>query len=279
MAFKSIGALLPVGALALGLVFSFNAGAVTPSSSTVVVTPTNTQGWSTSDTRPGGSVTFVSDSSAPGSPSNGALKLTTDATTTSKAQYIHTTSTPIADVTELSYSTKQNSASFVGGDASYQFLVDLNGGTLADGGFTTFVYEPYENGVVTPNVWQSWDVDAGQFWSSRNFSEGSCMTVAGFGGAPFYTLSQIKAMCPDAVAVGFGVNIGSNNPSYDVEADLVNFNGTAYNFEPFATPGSKDECKKDGWMVLADENGQPYKNQGQCVADVASSENSKINRQ
>lgn len=239
--------------------------AASAANSQVVVTPTNTQGWSTADTRPGGAVNFVADSTAPGDPHNGALQLTTDNTTTSKAQYLHDTNTPLADVNSLSYSTKQNSASFAEGDASYQLLVDLNG--AAAGGFTTFVYEPYENGVVTPGAWQSWDVAAGQLWSSRSFSDGgSCTVVAGGGGAPFYNLSTLKTTCPDAVAVGFGVNIGSNNPSYDVEADLVNFNDTTYNFEPFATPTNKDACKKDGYKDLTDQNGQPFKNQGQCVS-------------
>jgi hypothetical protein len=239
--------------------------AASAANSQVVVTPTNTQGWSTADTRPGGAVNFVADSTAPGDPHNGALQLTTDNTTTSKAQYLHDTNTPLADVNSLSYSTKQNSASFAEGDASYQLLVDLNG--AAAGGFTTFVYEPYENGVVTPGAWQSWDVAAGQLWSSRSFSDGgSCTVVAGGGGAPFYNLSTLTTTCPDAVAVGFGVNIGSNNPSYDVEADLVNFNDTTYNFEPFATPTNKDACKKDGYKDLTDQNGQPFKNQGQCVS-------------
>lgn len=35
-------------------------------------------------------------------------------------------------------------------------------------------------------------------------------------------------------------------------------------------PTSKDQCKKDGWMSLGDSNGNPFKNQGQCVAFVSS---------
>jgi hypothetical protein len=232
--------------------------------SQVVVTPANTQGWSTADTRPGGAVNFISDNTAPGTPHYGALQLTTDATTSAKAQYLHDANTALADVNELSYSTKQNSSSFISADPSYQLLVDINGS--AAGGFTTLVYEPYENGVVTPGVWQSWDVDSGQFWSSRTVADGTCVLAAGAGGAPFYTLTQLKATCPNAVVVGFGVNIGSFNPSYDVETDLVNFNGTTYNFEPFQTPSDKDACKKDGWMSLTDQNGQAFKNQGQCVS-------------
>jgi hypothetical protein len=250
-----------VAGLTVALAMPLAAGAA---ASQVVVTSDDTQGWSTADTRPGGEVKFITDSTAPGDPDKGALQLKTDATTTAKAQYLHEANTPLANVNDLSYSTKQNSASFAEGDASYQLLVDLNG--AAAGGFTTFVYEPYENGVVTPGVWQSWDVDSGQFWSSRSFTDGTCAVTAGGGGAPFYTLAGLKAICPQAVVKGFGVNIGSNNPGYDVEADLVNFNGTTYNFEPFKTPADKDDCKKDGYKTLTDQNGQPFKNQGQCVS-------------
>jgi hypothetical protein len=246
--------------------FSMPAGTAVQNS-TIIVTPTNTQGWSTADTRTGGAVNFVVDSSAPGSPHIGALQLTTDATTTSKAQYMHLANTPLSNVGTLSYYTKQTSASFVGGDPSYQLAVWLDG---TSAGFTTFVYEPYENGTVIPGVWQSWDVDAGQMWSSRTVNAGgACTVAAGGGGAPFYTLAALKTACPNAVVVGFGVNIGSNNPSYNVEADLVNFNGTTYNFEPYVVATDKDACKNGGWMNLADSNGKSFKNQGDCVSYVA----------
>lgn len=230
----------------------------------VVVTPTNTQGWSTADTRPGGAVGFVSDSTAPSGV--GALQLTTDLTTTAKAQYMHEATTALSAVTDLSYWTKQNSAVFPGGDPSYQLAVFLNGGTS---GFTTFVYEPYENGVVVPGTWQSWDVDQGMFWSSRSVTCSNGNVIAGGGGAPFYTLSQINTLCPGAVVAGFGVNIGSNNPGYDVETDLVNFNGTVYDFEPYMVATTKDQCKNDGWKTVKDSSGNSFKNQGQCVSSVA----------
>ena len=249
--------------------FSMPAGTAFQSSD-VIVTPTNTQGWSTADTRPGGAVNFVVDSSAPGNPHAGALQLTTDATTTAKAQYMHGTNTPLSNVGTLSYSTKQNSASFPGGDPSYQLATCL-GGVVSNScvGFTTFVFEPYENGTVTPVVWQSWDVDAGQMWSSQAYSNGTCTVVAGGGGAPFYNLTSLKTACPSAVVVGFGVNIGSNNPSYNVEADLVNFNGTTYNFEPYVVATDKDQCKNGGWMTVTDGSGNHFKNQGDCVSYVA----------
>jgi hypothetical protein len=250
------------GSALIALALPLTALAASPT----VVTPTNTQGWSTADTRPGGAVEFVSDATAPAG--SGALELTSDATTTAKAQYLHETTTPLSQVNELSYYTKQVSALFPGGAPSYQLAVNLTG----SGGFTTLVYEPYQNGVVVPGTWQQWDVDAGQFWSSRSVTCSGGAVVAGGGGAPFYTLAQLQQMCPEAVVGAFGVNIGSNNPAYTVETDLVSFNGQAYNFEPALAPDSKEACKNGGWQSF---NSPSFSNQGQCVSYVASAGHSQ----
>jgi hypothetical protein len=249
---------------------------------TVVVTPPiNSQGWSTSDTRPGGMVNFVVDNTAPAN-GNGALQLTTDATTTSKAQYLHGANTPLANVSELGYWTRQISGPPIA-DPSYQLLLCLGGvitPTIANPsgcvGFTTMVFEPYQNNglaapspLIVPNMWQQWDVDAGLLWSSRTYSNapaGICTVVAGHGGPPFYSLTQLNNMCPSAVAVGFGVNIGSNNPLYNVYADLVNFNGTTYDFEPYQVANNKDQCKNGGFNNVKRADGSSFKNQGDCVS-------------
>ncbi len=253
-------------ALALVAFVSIAAAAVT-----TVVTPSNTEGWSTADTRPGGAVNFVADATSPFP--GGALQLTTNASTTAKAQYLHAANVTLASTTDLSYYTKQAtttaSTTFAGAAPSYQLIVYLNGTTT---GFTTLVYEPYQNGTVIPGTWQQWDVDAGMFWSTRTFTDGgTCSVVAGGGGAPFYTLAGLQAACPDAVVVGFGVNIGSNNPGYDVYTDGVVFNETTYDFEldpvPPVVPLTKEECKNGGWMTFTNPS---YKNQGQCVSSVVS---------
>jgi hypothetical protein len=188
---------------------------------------------------------------------------------------MHAANTPLSQVTELSYYTKQNAANFAGGDASYQLPVCLGGfsssavtPTNPAGcvGFTTLVYEPYENGTVIPMQWQYWDADAGQIWSSRSYTNGSCSVTAGGGGAPFYTLSALSAVCPSAVVTGFGVNIGSNNPSYNVFADYVNFNGTTYNFELYETATTSDQCKNGGFNSVKRADGSSFKNQGDCVS-------------
>jgi hypothetical protein len=73
-------------------------------------------------------------------------------------------------------------------------------------------------------------------------------------------------MCPSAVAVGFGVNIGSNNPSYNVYTDLVTFNDTTYDFEVNSAPSDKSQCKDGGWATFNPNRpaGQ-FKNQGDCI--------------
>ncbi|HVG34783.1 MAG TPA: hypothetical protein VM911_17065 [Pyrinomonadaceae bacterium] len=257
-----------------GMTLAFVAMAAT----TIVVTPTNQQGWTTADTRPGGEVNFVLDSTAPSG--IGALQLTTDATTAAKAQYMHDANTPLANVTELSYYTRQVSGP-PHADPSYQLPVCLGGLTspqtpanpLGCTGFTTFVFEPYQNNglgapspLIIPNVWQQWDVDAGQFWSSRTVNAGgSCVIAQGSGGPPFYSLATLKAICPSAVVVGFGVNIGTFNPLYDVYTDLVNFNGTTYDFEPYVIASSKDQCKNGGHAQVTRADGSAFKNQGDCI--------------
>ena len=227
------------------------------------VTPSNTQGWANSDTRPGGAVNFIFDSTTPAG--FGALQLTTDATTTAKADYFRyfvPNSEPnvnLSAVTELGYYTKRVSGpSFA--DPSYQIPVCLNGVTQTGcspnmginpnpaSSFATIVFEPYLNGTVTPNVWQQWDVDQGQFYVTRTIQcSGGTLTASQ--GSPLYTLSQIQTTCPDAVVIGYGVNIGSNNPNYNVEMDLFNFNGTTFNFEPAANTIAVDD---DGMASATD---------------------------
>jgi hypothetical protein len=232
----ALAATVTVGALVL----AGTAGAA------VQVTPT-TSLWTQDDTRPGGAVSWTSAWGAPAGLGSSSLQLTTDATTTSKAGlYAHfMAGTPLKRVSRLSYWTYQSSPPTIAhGDASYQLQIDVDG-TLGDGqGFTTLVYEPYQNGpqLIVPNVWQKWDVAAGQFWSSRNAGP----LVAGAGGAPFYTLATVNGLAPNAVVVGVGVNIGSNNPSYVVATDGVQLNNLTFDFErPRAGDDEDDEDDDD----------------------------------
>ena len=226
---------------------------------TVVVTPTNQEGWTTASTGAGGAVNFVADSTAPSG--SGALQLLTDLSPAARAQYMHATNTPLASVTDLSYWTKQVSGP-PHADPAYQLVVCLNGvneagtgcnpslaPTPAASSFTTLVFEPYQNpllGPITPNTWQQWDVDSGLFWSTRTVECSNGIVLGTSGGPATYTLDAIKTMCPSATVIQFGVNVGTNNPGYNVYTDLFNFNGTIYDFEPDSDgdgiPNGSDNC-------------------------------------
>jgi hypothetical protein len=234
---------------------------------TIVVTPANQQGWSTSDTRPGGTVTFVSDPSSPYPPA--ALQLTTDLTTAAKAQYLHAASVALSSVTEAGYYTKNMSASPIA-DPSYQLVMCLSGGsTSATCGFSTLVFEPYQNpleGPIVTGAWQHWDVASGLLWSTRTVACSNGTVLGTPGGPATYTIADVQTMCPDAVVIGFGVNIGTNNPGYVVRTDGFDFNGTTYDFQLTNTPTSKEQCKDGGFANLTDSQGDTFANQGQCVA-------------
>jgi hypothetical protein len=237
------------------------AGTASAATHRVVVTQ-NTASWTQDDTRGGGTVTFTEEYGAPPGLGDGSLKLTTTLNPGDKAGlYTHTMAgTPLADVDALSYWTYQ--ATTVQppiAAASYQLQIDANG-LATPGGFATLVYEPYWNGVVVNGTWQSWDVDEGLFWSSRTVLD--CGLVAGAGGPPLYTLDAVKTLCPNAVVVGIGVNIGTNNPGYTVATDGVQFNDTIYDFEVGRRPSSKEDCKDGGWQTF---NDPPFKNQGECI--------------
>lgn len=218
--------LLLAAQLVVGLLLAQQAYALT----TETVDSLTDDGWSKADTRANGHVEFVEDATAP--LGTGALSLKTDtspAASQDKAQFMLPANVPLADVVAhpLYYSTKQNSASFVAGLPSYQLPVNLLG---ANGGFTTLVYEPYVsegNNAVVNGQWQQWNVGEGKLWSTR--AVGSLQPSQG---TYTYTLSQILAEFPDAVVLGAGVNVGSNNPGYDTAVDGLAFNDKLYNFDP-----------------------------------------------
>ena len=241
----------------------------TAGAATTVTVTQNSSSWHTLDTRPGGTVAFTEAYGAPPGLGSGALELKTNATTAAKADYFtfaHA-GTPLASVTELAYWTYQAATPQPPvADPSYQLQLDVNGD--AAGGFTTLVFEPYWNpaqGPIVPGTWQDWDTDAGLWWSSRTVADGTCVLAAGAGGPPLYTLATLKTLCPNAVVLGIGVNVGSFNPGYTVAADGVQFNDTIYNFELGRRPASKDECKNGGWESF---NDPAFKNQGDCVSYV-----------
>lgn len=265
--FVKLLALSMIGIMVVGVFFSLS---VRADGTRVVVKATDAHGWYSGNTTDGGAVTYFNDSTSP-YPS-GVLALTTNETAGAKAQYLKDVNIPLAEVTDLSYYTKQI-AGPDGSAVSYQLNIELHG--IVDW-TTAFVFDPSANGEVIAGTWQQWDVDNGRFWANGDVHP---IVVAGHGADPYYTLNELKAAYPYANVRSIGVYAGTFDPAYNVgtskqnlnlEVDGVTFNATTYDFETtppapsYAT--SKDQCKDGGWMSFQGS----YTNQGQCVSSVVS---------
>lgn len=179
--------------------------------------------------------------------------------------------TKLSEIDNLRYATYRTA----GTDQQVTALnieVDVNGS--APGGFTTLVFEPVYNsgqGAVVDGVWQPWDAyngGNGIWWSTKNIP-GTCAFQC------YSTWHDIVAANPDAVIVGgLGLNQGSGNPGLTSAVDYLTV-GTSgdcitYNFDPYAVAATKDDCKNGGYTKVKDAQGNPFKNQGQCVSFVES---------
>jgi hypothetical protein len=204
---------------------------------------TDDTNWYRESTGSGGAVDIYGPSD-PGAPSSGgptgfgdhALELTTNSQASSQAQLLtvgHIFNQPLANVNSVSYYTYQDEDSELGSPGvalpSLQLQIDFNG-LSTSGGFTTLVFEPYQeqdggpHQPITPEQWQFWDATTKRWWTTHDIDctggTPDPFHVDGTsGGGVFTTLSDVAAGCPDAVLFQFGVNIGSGSPNVITATD------------------------------------------------------------
>ncbi|MGB4967503.1 MAG: hypothetical protein WBO35_04855 [Candidatus Saccharimonadales bacterium] len=245
---------------------------------TVMVTPSNKQGWKAYG-KDDGSVAYVEDPTVGDGFGAAVLQLKTGNTVTSQAGYYHEVGKSYSQLPSLSYMAKTLSANTPvensaqpnpGGSAGMTLFTDLNG----DGTFdTSLVYEPYlsdgstSNEPVLPNEWQSWNVMTGSVWSSRAYDSAAMKIEKGTGGSTLYKLSDVLSAYPSAKLMGVALNVGTYNPGYTVNVDAVTLGDVVYDFQRQSEVSKlKDECKDGGWKELQTAEGQTFKNQGGCVS-------------
>ena len=130
--------------------------------------------------------------------------------------------TRVAQIGKLSYRTYQLNANSVA-LWSYQLPIDINGGTLQAGDFTTLVYEPYQDArTIQPNTWQTWDTlrgGAAKWWSTR------ALPLVPNGGtqASPTPWSTILAAYPNATVLAYGIDLGKGTPGAAGRADTLTF--------------------------------------------------------
>ena len=177
--------------------------------------------------------------------------------------------TRLADISAISYATYREQTST--GPSyilpSINIAVDYNGPAVT-GGFTTLVYEPVYNtdaASILSGVWQPWNAYTGKWWSTRAIN-GVCAVGC------YVSWSFIVQNNPDATILGgFGVNQGSGSAGLLAATDALTLgvSGTTwiYNFEPFRSPPSDDDCKNDKNDGRDNEkaaDGSSFKKHGDC---------------
>jgi hypothetical protein len=278
----SRSSLLAVGIIALAVALS---GVALASAQTVVVTPNDTAKSFADVAADPSKWFFFNDENntiddtlgsfvpgpaiAPGG--QGSVQISVTGTQRRNLATYQFSGTPLADITELKFSTYNPSAGNGGAadrSAYLNFNVDFNG---SDTWQRRLVFVPRNNGTVVQDAWQEWDaIDGGNaLWSYS----GPTWPVTGEPGTTLKTWSQILADYPGVrVRVTdswLGLRVGEPYANgYTENIDLFVF-GTAdgtttFDFEPLVgPPASKDACKKDGWKTF---NNPVFKNQGQCVS-------------
>lgn len=232
------------------------------------VTESNNQGWIKTEAN-GGTISYVASTEAIGT---GAVQFNTP-TNASITRLKKTVSLNLADVTNLSYMTKQVSAPETAktvAAVNLRLYIDTDGNGKFD---DVLVYEPYYNSPVS-SIWQTWTSNQtnGYWWSNAGVTYNGHVSV-GAGGYTNFHLSDVVHDYQSAKVVSIGLGTGDYNSPWTVQADNLVVNDTTYNFEnkmPTVTLTSKNQCKGDGWQSVSATDGSSFKNQGSCVSYVAS---------
>lgn len=243
---------------------------------TTIVSPANLQGWGFIQETATGSGALVAGPATPplGSGSANLIVDGTGGEIIAKAGY---QGLKLADITTLQYSTYRTS----GAPAlaiTLQFNIDHDDTDAQTGFQGRLVYEPYHTQAVSAGVWQTWNAlndSAGTGTGNWWFTPGGGYRP-GVGVCPQSnpcTWAQVLAAFPNAaihqtqgavvLKAGGGWAGGFNG-----NVDALTINGDTYNFEVINVAQTKDDCKNGGWQNVTDGDGNPFKNQGDCIQYV-----------
>jgi hypothetical protein len=100
-------------------------------------------------------------------------------------------------------------------------------------------------------------VDTGQLINGT-FYDPYTTALAKYGAYTVTNIALVNDGSWNAVATG-------GDGKQTVLFDNTRVNTSLYTYEA-NTPTSKDQCKNGGWMQLQNANGQPFKNQGECMS-------------
>lgn len=178
--------------------------------------------------------------------------------------------TTLADLTTLSTDFNVTDDDCGGGSPRFQVRIDYdNDGVVSAGDANVFVYlGPSPNYIgCTPNTW----VLSGNLVTDPN----SRWDTSQVGGTFYDTYATAVTLTAGLDVLRISLVVDSSWMFADGEqtilVDNVTINSDLYTFE------NKESCKKDGWMSLTDDEGNSFKNQGDCVSFFATGGKNKAN--
>jgi hypothetical protein len=277
-----LGAVTVIGALIIV--------AVAAASSTVVVTPTNMDGWA-EDSTPPADVQFVN---GPGTPPLGSAsaQFTVDASGATDAELRNGLydGLKLSNITQMDYWTYVTTNGGGANNSSQAVYILLNvdrdnNGSVDDQLFFEPAYQsgtystlPYSGTIpnqcgsnpncVSIGVWQHWDAAIGGWWSLNDSAFGP----------PLTKLADYATQYPNAVIRngtgttkgGLRLTAGFGGPTdwgnFNGNTDAFTINGITYDFELRVTATLANQCKNGGWQTLQRQDGSTFKNQGDCVS-------------
>ncbi|MFO0956485.1 MAG: hypothetical protein U0800_03350 [Isosphaeraceae bacterium] len=176
----------------------------------------------------------------------GAAKLTTDGTIASRAEVGVQNDFGLAGTVLNALSLNYTYYKKAGGDPTPAPSLKLRFFNFSTGGFTSLVYEPYQNlsGPVPTDTWTTVSINSttGTFWTTGGFGQpngnggGTQLTLSGW-------LSQFNSGFAGATLYEVAIGLGSNNPNQVGYFDKVVIDGSkqanvTYNFQPVPEPST-----------------------------------------
>jgi hypothetical protein len=150
---------------------------------------------------------------------------------------------PVSNLAELNFDFKDGGHC---GSGAPRFNLELNGTNNAFLGCNSTL------GTKTPSSTTG--------WTHVEFSTADiAAAVVAAGGSSTDTLSDLYIIFDEGSDTG---------PDF---TGTVNIDNISVNNQVVGSPtsaSSKDDCKNNGWQSLLGSNGQPFKNQGQCVSSA-----------
>jgi len=220
--------------VAVPLLIANVAMADTLPSGNITVSPQDMNGWAFVDDNPGTGVGYGSFVAGPATPpvGTGSASLSVDSQGREILRAMSYSGTALSDITTMHYDAFSLSGSTTF-DPSLQLDIDYDSTDTNTSWQGRLVYEPYQNGTVTPSTWQTWDAKAGKWWASNQTASGGKCDQ----GSPC-TWSEVLTDFPHASIKG-GVEFKVGGPwsggfTGNVDNLILGVNDTdaTFNFEP-----------------------------------------------